>query len=36
MFFTPIGEIGFAFHEMYKVSGLAIEDIPYEEYVPLA
>jgi len=33
-FFTPIGEMGLALHEMYKVSGLVIEDAPYEEYVP--
>ena len=24
----------FALHEMYKVFGLAMGDIPYEEYVP--
>ena len=35
MFFTPIGEIGFALHEMYKVSGLMMGDAPYEEYVHL-
>ena len=33
-FFTPIGEIGLALHEMYEVSGLMIGDAPYEEYVP--
>jgi len=32
-FFTPIGEIGFALHELYKVSVLVIGDAPYEEYV---
>jgi len=26
--------MGFAVHEMYEVSRLAIGDIPYEEYVP--
>ena len=34
-FFTPIGKMGLALHEMYKVSGLVIGDAPYEEYVPL-
>ena len=33
-FFTPIGEIGLALHEMFEVSGLMIGDTPYEEYVP--
>jgi len=28
--------MGFALHEMYEVSGLVMEDIPYEEYVPSA
>jgi len=28
-FFTPVGEMGFALHEMYEVSGLAMGDIPY-------
>ena len=32
-FFTPIGEMELAFHEMYEVSGLMIGDAPYEEYV---
>jgi len=32
-FFTPIREMGLAFHEMYEVSGLMIGDAPYEEYV---
>ena len=36
MFFTMIGEMGFALHEMYEVSGLAIGDILYEKYVPSA
>jgi len=34
-FFTPLGEIGLAFHVMYEVWGLMIVDAPYEEYVPL-
>ena len=34
-FFTPIGEMGLALHEMYEVSGLMIGDAPYEEYVLL-
>jgi len=33
-FFTLIGEMGLALHEMYEVSGLVIRDFPYEEYVP--
>ena len=33
-FFTPVGEMGLALHELYEVSGLASGDIPYEEYVP--
>jgi len=32
-FFTPVREMGFALHEINEVSGLAIWDIPYEEYV---
>jgi len=35
-FFTPVREIEFALHEMYEVYGLAMGDIPYEKYVPLA
>ena len=35
-FFTPVREMGFVLHEMYEVSGLAIRDIPYEEYVSSA
>jgi len=34
MFFTPIGKMGLALHEMYRVSGLMIGDAPYEEYIP--
>ena len=33
-FFTPVGEMGFALHELYEVSGLVIGDALYEEYVP--
>jgi len=29
-FFTPIGEIRFALHEMFEVSGLSMRDRPYE------
>ena len=32
-FFTPIGKMGIALHEMYEVSGLVIRDGPYKEYV---
>ena len=32
-FFIPVREIRFALHEMYKVSGLVMEDLPYEEYI---
>ena len=28
--------MGFVLHEMYEVSELVMEDIPYEEYVPSA
>ena len=34
IFFTPSGELGFALHEMYEVSGLLMGDRPYEEYTP--
>ena len=33
-FFTPSGELGFALHDMFKVSGLSMGEVPYEEYVP--
>jgi hypothetical protein len=33
-FFTPSGELGFALHEMFEVSGLSMGEVPYEEYVP--
>jgi len=32
-FFTPSGELGFALHEMYEVSGLPMGEMPYEEYI---
>ena len=32
--FSPLfGEMGFALHEMYKVSRLPMWDLPYEKYV---
>ena len=34
IFFTPIGEMGLALHELYEVLGLVMGDVPYEEYVP--
>ena len=33
-FFTPVGEMRLALHELYEVSGLVIGDAPHEEYVP--
>jgi len=33
-FCTPIRKMGFAQYEMFKVSGLSIGDLPYEEYIP--
>ena len=33
-FFTPVGELGFALHEKFEVSGLSIGDLSYEEYIP--
>ena len=33
-FFYPVGEMVFALHEMYEVSGLTMGDIPYKEYIP--
>jgi len=33
-FFTRVGEMGLALHELYEASGLVIGDAPYEEYVP--
>lgn len=32
-FFTLIGEMGLALHELYKVSRLPMNEVPYEEYV---
>ena len=32
-FFTPVGKMRFALHEMYEVFGLTMGDIPYEEYI---
>lgn len=34
MFFTPIGELGFALHDMFEVSLLSMEELPYNELVP--
>ena len=31
--FTPLWEMGLVLHEIYEVSGLVIEDAPYEKYV---
>ena len=33
-FFTSVGEMGFALHEMFEVSRLSIRYWPYEEYIP--
>ena len=33
-FFTPIGELGMALHEMWEVSALPLGSLPYEEYFP--
>jgi len=32
-FFTPVGEMGFALHEMFEVLGLSKGDLSYEEYI---
>jgi len=32
--FTPVGELGIALHEMWKVSALPMGSLPYEEYFP--
>jgi len=32
-FFTPVGDMRFALHEIYEISGLVIGDAPYEKYV---
>ena len=33
-FFTPVGELGMALHEMWEVSALPMGSLPYEEYFP--
>ena len=33
-FFTPVGKLGLALHEMWEVSNLSIGSIPYEECWP--
>jgi len=33
-FFTPVGELGMALHEMWEVSNLSMGSKPYEEYFP--
>ena len=33
-FFTPIGKMGFALHEMFEVSEPSMGDLSYEEYIP--
>ena len=33
-FFTPVGELGLALHEMWEVSTLPFGSLPYEEYFP--
>ena len=33
-FFTPIGELGLALHEMWGVSNLVMGSMSYEEYFP--
>ena len=33
-FFTPIGGLGMALHEMWEVSALPMGSLPYEEYFP--
>lgn len=30
-FYTPVGELGMALHEMYVVYGLSWGEVPYEE-----
>jgi len=32
-FFTMVGEMGFALHEMFEVLGLSMGDLSYEEYI---
>jgi len=33
-FFTLVGELGMALHEMWEVSALPMRSLPYEEYFP--
>lgn len=33
MFFTPIGELGFALHETFEVSLQSMGELPYDEIV---
>jgi len=33
-FFTPVGEMRLALHELWEVSKLPMGDLPYEEYFP--
>ena len=33
-FFTPVGEMGFALHEMFEMLELSIGDRSYEKYIP--
>jgi len=33
-FFTPIGELRMALHEMWEVLNLPMGSLPYEEYFP--
>ena len=33
-FFTPMGKLGIALHEMWEVSALLMGSLPYEEYFP--
>ena len=33
-FFTPVGELGMALHEMWEVFTLSMGSLPYEEYFP--
>jgi len=33
-FFTPVGELGMALHEMWEVSARPLGSLRYEEYFP--
>ena len=33
-FFTPVGELGLALHEMWEISNLPIGSMSYEKYFP--